>query len=271
MDRLCCPHLPVPGAGARVVRADALAAAPAEQAVDRLADGLPEDVPERDVDRRVALRLGAAAAPAGERVVQPPGVALDVARLLAEQARGRDLVQVALDGVEVQARLAEADDALVGDELQPAERRQLLPADGDELGQAQLALPRAREIGRGGVVEQDAARALADAVAAVDGQLDPGHEPGGVGRQVERRADEVAGLVRSARPASCGAPRSRSRRRGAWPSWPSRSSRGGWRWSGCRAARAPPRVRARARGCRPWPRRSRRRAAVRRPSTSSRG
>ena len=273
VDRLGGAHLPVPRARARVVGADA-ARGTVRRAAGRAARpptgrGCPR---ARRRPRSCPSSRRPAPAPPRERVVEAARVALDVARLLAEQPRSRDLVQVALDGVEVQARLAKADDALVGHELQPAERRQLLAADRDELDKPHPYASAADGAATGRrIVEQDAARALGDAVAAVDGQLDAGHELGGVGGQEERGADEVGRVARSGPRASCGAPRSRSRRPGAARHGgldPAGQDRVGADAVRVRARR---RARARGRGCRPWPRRTRRRAAVRRPSTWSRG
>jgi hypothetical protein len=63
-------------------------------------------------------------------------VALDVARVVAEDARRGYLVQVALDRVEMQGGLAEADDALVGHELDPAQGGPVRQADGPQLDEA---------------------------------------------------------------------------------------------------------------------------------------
>ena len=60
------PHIAVAGTG--VVDADAIPAGTSQQLVDRLTDRAPEDVPERDVDRRVAAPLDAAGGIADVRV-----------------------------------------------------------------------------------------------------------------------------------------------------------------------------------------------------------
>ncbi len=100
-------------AGAGVVDADTVPHRPAEALIDRQADALAEDVPERDVERGDRPHLGAHRAMrhvAAERHV----VLLDSARVLTEQI-GRDrLVDIPRDRRRTEAGLTEADDSLIG-------------------------------------------------------------------------------------------------------------------------------------------------------------
>ena len=99
--------------------------APAEQPPDRLAERLPVDVPERDVDGGVAAHLGAGIARADIDAAEPPVVQLDVARILADQI-GRDIVvEIGGDRPGRPEGLARSDQAGIGVDAQPEQERKL--------------------------------------------------------------------------------------------------------------------------------------------------
>ena len=110
----------VPGAG--VVDPDPLADRAAEAAVDRQPDALPEQIPEGDIERREAAPLRAHRPlhrPLAEGVV----MALDLARVFAEQIRRGDLMDVASGRGGAEERFPEADQPFVGVDLHPEEIR----------------------------------------------------------------------------------------------------------------------------------------------------
>ena len=128
-------------AGAGVVDADRVARASAQHVGDRPAVDLAEEVPQRDVDRRVAARLDACAAPA--EVVRQRGVdRLDPQRVAADELRRDGLVQIRFHGGRAHERLAEADRPLVGVEAHPQQVPELAEAQrlqrGDLHGRASL-------------------------------------------------------------------------------------------------------------------------------------
>ena len=110
---------PVLVTGAGVVDANVLAARAAEQVVDRLTARLTGNVPKSDVHGRVPAGLGTGAAVADEEVVERPRVLVDLERILADEMRRDRLVDVRLDREWPDARLAEADQALIGVHPQP--------------------------------------------------------------------------------------------------------------------------------------------------------
>ena len=115
-------HMLVAGAG--VVDRHALVGAAAEQPPQRLAQRLPINVPERDVDGRIAAHLGAGVARADIDAAERAVVQFDVARVLAEQI-GRDVVvDVACDRTGRPEGLAGADDAGIGMDAQPEQERE---------------------------------------------------------------------------------------------------------------------------------------------------
>jgi hypothetical protein len=117
-------------AGAGVVGPDLRPRETAQELVDRPAGRLAEQVPERDVDRRGAAQLGPARGEAQIIVVEEgAGVAVDLERVLAEQARCRGLVDVGLDGARSEEGLTQAHEPLVGVDLDPEEVRELLEPD----------------------------------------------------------------------------------------------------------------------------------------------
>ena len=104
---------------ARVVDADPVATRSTEQLVDRLARRLAEDVPQGDVDGRVAPGLRARATVAHEQVVERSGVTIDLEGILAEQVRGDRLVDMSFHCLGAQTRLAQSHHALVGMHADP--------------------------------------------------------------------------------------------------------------------------------------------------------
>ena len=106
-DRLRAGIADVVVAGAGVVDADRSRERPPSMLGDRLAVRLAEEVPERDVDGRVAAHLGARSSASRDSWRASPLMRLDLQRVAAEQL-GRDrLVDVGLDGGGAQERLAE--------------------------------------------------------------------------------------------------------------------------------------------------------------------
>ena len=108
----------VPVARTGVVDGDVVPARAAKKLVQWPARGVPQDVPQCDVHRGAPARLCAAARIA-DVARERRGVPLDVERVLAEQVRRGRLVDVRLDGPAAQERFPEADDALVGADLDP--------------------------------------------------------------------------------------------------------------------------------------------------------
>src|SRR5215207_4525551 len=97
---------------AGIVDADIVPSRAAEQRVEWLAGRLPDNVPERHVDRRGGADLGAGAAEADIRPCRA-GQRLDAARVRADEG-GRDpLVDVGVDRGTAEPALANADQALV--------------------------------------------------------------------------------------------------------------------------------------------------------------
>ena len=96
--------------------------------MERPARGLAGEVPERDVDRRGGAHLGAAAARA-DVAAQRARVPLDQGGILADQVAG-DRMDVRLDRVGEEERLAEPDEPLVGVDEHVHEARELLDAQG---------------------------------------------------------------------------------------------------------------------------------------------
>ena len=108
----------VVGASAGVVDADIVAGFAAKQLDDRLAGRFAEQVPQSDVDGRVAPGLGAGRTEA-QIADEIAGDAVDGQWILAEQARGDIVVDVGFDRPDHKKGFAEADDALVGFHLDP--------------------------------------------------------------------------------------------------------------------------------------------------------
>ena len=104
----CRPHVPVARAG--VVDADRLARLPAEELDDGEARRLPGQIPERDVDRRVATCLHPGA-PGSHVLLDGDPEAVDGRRVLPEEAGRGGLVEVGGDLVSPEEGLAEAGQA----------------------------------------------------------------------------------------------------------------------------------------------------------------
>src|SRR5690606_39261990 len=131
------PGLHVAVAGAGVVRPHRFADLAAEQLAQRLPHRLAEDVPEREVDRRAAAHLGAAAAVA-EVADQVRLVPFDVARVLAHEVRRDGLVHVRFGGLRAVEGLAQADQAFVGMQAHPQDVGMRIQAYGLDLGDLHL-------------------------------------------------------------------------------------------------------------------------------------
>ena len=118
------------------IHAHPVAELAAEHLVDRNAVGLAGEVPERDLDRRHAAALAAVTA----ELLDAPEEPVDVARVLAEEAA---LQHQREGGAGAVAHLAEADDPLVGVDLQERRRERRADDVGDaHVGDAKLGGPR---------------------------------------------------------------------------------------------------------------------------------
>src|SRR6185437_3070886 len=115
-------------AGARVVRADPVAAGSAEQLVDRLSAHLSEDVPQGDVDCRTPAVLHGGRAETDEGVQALP-VPVDLEWILSEEVAGSDLVHPGGHGLGGEEGFAEADDVLVRVDTDVTEIRELVDDD----------------------------------------------------------------------------------------------------------------------------------------------
>jgi hypothetical protein len=142
IDRLHRPLTDVAVAGAGVVDRDRLAARPSEELIERQPAHLSEEIPERDVDRRVATQLDA-----GARVPEVPAqrghVTLDLERILPQQVRRDRLVQVRLDGASAEERLSQPDESVVGVHRDEKEVGELLEAQGVDASDLHLGRPAA--------------------------------------------------------------------------------------------------------------------------------
>jgi hypothetical protein len=125
VDRLLRPGADVLVAGARVVDLDPVPALAPEELVDGLVRRLAPEVPEGDIERRVAAHLDAAGAVA-DVAVEAPEVVVDPQRVLAEQVGGDRFVDVGLHGPRPEEGFPKADRPLVGVDPQPEQVRELL-------------------------------------------------------------------------------------------------------------------------------------------------
>src|SRR5215211_3533669 len=116
------PHVAIAGAG--VIDADPFPAGTTEQLVNRLADVAPKEVPERDVDCRVAPSLDATGGIADVRG-QCSRVLVDVEGILPQEVRRDRLVNVRLDRLGPEKRLPETGDALIRVHPHPEQVREL--------------------------------------------------------------------------------------------------------------------------------------------------
>ena len=120
------------------IHAHAVAELAAEHLVDRHAVGLAGKVPQRDLDRRDAAALAAVAA----ELLDAPEEPVDVARVLAEEPALQHQREGLAGAV---ADLAEADDPLVGVDLQERGReRRADDVGAADVGDAQLGRARMR-------------------------------------------------------------------------------------------------------------------------------
>ena len=123
------------------VERDLVAHRAAQQLVDRLAERLAADVPQRDVDGAHAFHGGAAAAHVGEAAEQLVPEPLDVRRILAGDDRADLLQHRAQRAVRDLGRrgdLAPAGDALVGGHL---DEQELAPVGAAGLDQPRPVTP----------------------------------------------------------------------------------------------------------------------------------
>src|SRR5215208_2468908 len=119
---LICSNSAASSSGAGIVDADIVPGRAAEQRVEWLAGRLPDNVPERHVDRRGGADLGAGAAEADIRPCRA-GQRLDAASVRADEG-GRDpLVDVGVDRGTAEPALAKPDQALVSMDANPDQRR----------------------------------------------------------------------------------------------------------------------------------------------------
>ena len=106
-------------ADAGVVDPNALAAAPAQQVVDRPAVVLAQNIPQRHIHGADRARLAAAVAEEIDRREHVVPVALDIERAAPDQQRREDIVDDGADGARHIEGFAETDQAFVGVDAQP--------------------------------------------------------------------------------------------------------------------------------------------------------
>ena len=104
-------------ARAGVVGADAIAARPAQQLMDRLLHRLAEDVPQGEIDHRRRAHLGAGAGEAQVAVHQLAIVQLDRQRVLAQQVRRDQVVDLRLHRQRAARGLPQSHQPCVGVDL----------------------------------------------------------------------------------------------------------------------------------------------------------
>ena len=104
-------------------------AAPAQHLPDRHPRRLPQDVPQRHIDRRQPPDLRPLARDVRDHLVEPPPVQLDGERVVAEQHRGGELVDVAAHGVGHVEGVAVADQPFVGMDGDEEDLRVVLDMD----------------------------------------------------------------------------------------------------------------------------------------------
>jgi hypothetical protein len=117
-------------ARARVVCADTFAAGTAEELRDRLVRGLPEDVPQSDVDHRRRAYFRAAAREAEVARHQMAVVRLDLQRILAQEIRRSELVQLRFHSGCAARCFAEPDQSCIGVDLREQEIGALWQSNG---------------------------------------------------------------------------------------------------------------------------------------------
>ena len=127
----CAPD--VFGAGAGVVGPDLVAAKAAKKLGDGLAGRLAEQVPQRDVEGRVAAGFGTGR-PKTEVADQIRREQIDLLRVTPDHARCDVLVHIGFDGFGGEEGFAQPDEALVGVNMQPQQVRMFLDPDRFDLG-----------------------------------------------------------------------------------------------------------------------------------------
>ena len=119
-------------ARAGVVDADGVAALAAQSRVHRHASGFAKEIPQGDVNGRIAARLDARAAPA-QITGQITRSGFDGQRILPNELGSGPLVQIGLDGLRAHKRLAQADQTLVGVQPDPQDIGKLAQPNGFKL------------------------------------------------------------------------------------------------------------------------------------------
>jgi hypothetical protein len=104
---------------------------------DRLARRFAEEIPQRDVDRRIAAHFRAAGGKA-EIAGQIAGDAIDGERIAADQFGRRRFVNIGFDGAGAHECLAESDKALVRMHAHPKKIGMFVDADGFEFDDLHL-------------------------------------------------------------------------------------------------------------------------------------
>ncbi len=106
--------------------------------------GLAEQIPEGDVERRIAPRLRAGRTES-EIAVQVSGDEIDLQRIAADQLRRNDLVNVGLHRLRRHESLAEAGEALRGVDAQPQQIAEFRQPDRFERDDLHAIEPSLRE------------------------------------------------------------------------------------------------------------------------------
>ena len=127
----CLAHVRCAGAG--VVGADFRARKSAKKLCEGLPGDLPEDIPKRDVERRIAAHFGAGGAKPqiADEVFRNP---VDLERIAAKQLLRQAFVDIGLDGLGEKEGFAEADDPFRGVHLEPQQVGEFGDADRFEGG-----------------------------------------------------------------------------------------------------------------------------------------
>ena len=117
-----------------------LAREAAEKLRDRLPGDLAEEIPERDVERRIApdLRAGRAESDIAGQVLGDP---VDGERIATEKLRSDQLVHIGFDGLRQEERLAQSDEPLVGVDAKPKQVGEFVEPDRFDGGDLHAAAP----------------------------------------------------------------------------------------------------------------------------------
>ena len=135
----------IPIAGAGVVDADVVAAFATQGGVQRHVGRLAKNVPQRDVNGRVAARLGAGATPA-QVAGELPVAGFDRQRVFAQQLRAGPLMDVSLHRLRTHKGFTQTDQSLVGVDAHPHDVGELIEPQGFNFGNFQFTLQKKPQV-----------------------------------------------------------------------------------------------------------------------------